>query len=147
MNSITEIVDKIIDLLSVELKKVSSGELANNIRYSVIEKDFGLDIEIYLADYWKYTEFGRKPGKQPPIENIKDWIRVKHIVPRGYNNRVPSQNQLAYVISRSIGKHGTKGKHVISKFLESEELNNLLFSIIDITTNKIYEEIEDEVFK
>ena len=54
--------------------------------------------------YARYTEEGTGPGGIPPLQAMKDWIRVKRIVPRDPNM---SQDQLAHVIRRSITRRGT----------------------------------------
>lgn len=66
--------------------------------------------EIYFEapTYWYYAENGRGPGKMPPINVIADWIRKRNITPyASKNGRVPTTNQLAFLIARKIGNEGT----------------------------------------
>ena len=64
---------------------------------------------ISLASYWKYVEYGRKPGKMPPVSKILEWVRVKPDLPRPRNNaKPPTDAQLAFLIARKIGRDGIK---------------------------------------
>lgn len=49
--------------------------------------------------YW--MQHGRGAGKQPPLDDIAQWCRDRHI---------PSE--AAYPIARKIGREGTRGKEV-----------------------------------
>lgn len=68
------------------------------------------------VDYFYYFENGRRPGKRPPFEPIYNWVKKYNIIPRPYTlpngkTTIPSQKSLAFLIQRSIGLKGTKGKH------------------------------------
>lgn len=81
--------------------KIATGDLMNNVEY-IIEKDSrSVSVSLQLEDYWKYVEEGRPPG-YPPIDAIREWIRVKPIVPDERNGRIPDEKQLAFLIARSI---------------------------------------------
>lgn len=82
--------------------KIATGDLMNNVEY-IIEKDSrSVSVSLQLEDYWKYVEDGRPAGKYPPIDKILDWIRVKPIVPDERSGRLPTENQLAFLIARAI---------------------------------------------
>lgn len=49
---------------------------------------------------------GRKPGKQPPLEAIIQWLKDKKTF-RIDDDRGPSLRSLAFLIARKIGKEGT----------------------------------------
>lgn len=98
--------------------KIATGDLMNNVEY-IIEKDSrSVSVSLQLEDYWKYVEEGRAPGKFPPVDKILDWIRVKPIVPDENNGRLPTENQLAFLIGRKIAEEGIKGTHYLQ---ESQE--------------------------
>lgn len=54
-----------------------------------------------------YADQGRRPGKPPPISAIEPWARAKGIDP--------------FVLARSIGRKGTKGKRFVAPSLERNE--------------------------
>lgn len=100
----------------LEADNNANGQLYQSLSYTVSNGNSGWVITISLADYWKYVEYGRKPGKWPPREAIENWIRVKRILPKPMTLKsgktvIPTIPQLSFLIARSIGQHGTKGKH------------------------------------
>lgn len=98
--------------------KIATGDLMNNVEY-IIEKDSrSVSVSLQLEDYWKWVEEGRSPGRFPPVDKILDWIRVKPIVPDENNGRLPTENQLAFLIGRKIAEEGIEGTHYLQ---ESQE--------------------------
>ena len=97
-----------------------------------------------FADYWKWAEYGRKPGKFPPIEKIKEWIKVKPILPRPTDGKLPTENQLAFLIARKIATKGTKGSGVYAKTVKEFDLTGKLYDCIAnnflefVTENKFF---------
>lgn len=72
-------------------------------------------VSIDLNDYWKYVENDTKPH-WPPREAIREWVRIKPLVPRpDSKGRLPSPEQLAFLVSRKIARHGTTGNHAFEK--------------------------------
>lgn len=132
--------------------KIASGDLYNSIRYIVEENDNAYEIDIELEDYWKYVNDGRKAGgKFPPINKIEEWIRKKPIIPyRGRSGKLPSIEQLTFLISRKIAKDGIAPSHFMDKAVEvsmkdfekdvqnalSADIGNELKSEIKILYNK-----------
>lgn len=107
----------------------ATGRLANTINFKLEIDNQAISLDLLLEDYWKYIEYGRKPGKQPPIRNIQNWIKVKRIL--------PTINP--YLIARKIGRYGTEGKYLLSNSLEY--INKYYYELIeeavtlDITNN------------
>lgn len=98
--------------------KIATGDLMNNVEY-IIEKDSrSVSVSLQLEDYWKFVEEGRSPGRFPPVDKILDWIRVKPIVPDERSGRLPTENQLAFLIGRKIAEEGIEGTHYLQ---ESQE--------------------------
>ena len=89
----------------------ASGNLGDTME-KIIEIDYyHFSVKISLADYWDYVENGRKPGKFPPPNRIKEWISVKPVSPRPLKNgKLPTTSQLAYLIGRKIAQEGTEPK-------------------------------------
>jgi len=51
------------------------------------------------------VEFGQPPGRMPRRANILAWMKVKKIA---QSTRLPRQKSIAFLIARSIKRHGTK---------------------------------------
>lgn len=51
--------------------------------------------------YGRYVEFGRNPGRMPPVSAIKLWVVRKGIATG------KEADSVAFLIARSIGRHGT----------------------------------------
>lgn len=90
--------------------KKASGNLIDSIReYAIVYEGDNITAEISLASYWKYVEYGRKPGRFPPIQNIYSWIDKKPVMPRPIKGlKAPSRKQLAYLVARKIAREGIK---------------------------------------
>lgn len=127
----------------------ASGELANSVKYIIDDKVKGrFEVKLELLEYWKYVEYGRKAGKMPPISAIKQWIEVKPIIPRpNKNGKLPTINQLAYLISRKIGLEGTKGRGVLSERIENanrvfwEDIEDAILKDLGVQLDTIFEEV------
>lgn len=117
--------------------KKATGNLISSVRGYVEYNGTVLSVMFDIADYWKYVEYGRKPGKFPPIDKIRQWIKVKPILPRpGKNGKLPTENQLAYLIARKIARKGIPATHSMSKTVNSFNLRS-----------QIMKELERQVIK
>jgi hypothetical protein len=66
------------------------------------------------------VEYGRKPGKQPPVEDIKLWVLRKQL--QWYRDGKPmSVDQMAWSLARHIGKEGTEAVEMYKKGLEQSK--------------------------
>ena len=101
-----------------------NGEL---MKFTWVTELNGNLFELYfnLPDYFDYAENGRRPGKFPPPDAILKWIQFKQLVPRTHNGRVPTTNQLVYLISKKIAEKGTQGKHLLQQTID-ETYNTLV---------------------
>jgi hypothetical protein len=121
----------------------ATGTLGNTLNY-IVETNEGLfELSLRIQDYWKYVEEGRGPGKYPPINDIKNWIRVKPVTPTIYNEKLPTIDQLAYLIARKIHLRGTRGKYLLQASLD--ELS--VFDLLDEAITKDLEIQVNNVFK
>lgn len=104
--------------LLIRDNKKASGDLINSIKALNIEfnttKYTG---SISLKNYWKYVEYGRKPGKFPPPKKILNWVKVKKILPKPIKGIKPTEKQLAFLISRKIARDGIKPGNQFSEAL------------------------------
>lgn len=74
-----------------------------------------------ILDYYKYVDQGTSPHF-PPIDAIKKWIEVKPVNPYPTSNgKLPTVNQLAYLIARKISRVGTKGTNFFTDARERTE--------------------------
>lgn len=95
----------------------SQGELYKTIEVnSVRAVGDNFIVQLDLAEYWKYIEYGRRKGaKMPPITAIENWIKRRDIIPRPIQLKsgktvIPSTKSLAFVIARSISINGIKAR-------------------------------------
>ena len=117
--------------------RIASGDLLNNIEYEVTRGDFTYTIYVKMKDYWYYVENGRKAGKWPPIDNILRWITVKPVLPRpNAKGKLPTPQQLAFLIARKIGEEGTEG---------TQDLRKATDTIWDTFEDRLYEAIDEDV--
>lgn len=117
--------------------RIASGDLLNNIEYEITRGDFTYTIYVKMKDYWYYVENGRRAGKWPPIDNILNWIRVKPVLPRpNAEGKLPTPQQLAFLISRKIGEEGTEG---------TQDLRKATDTIWDTFEDRLYEAIDEDV--
>jgi len=79
-------------------------------------------VDIYMLDYWKYVNYGRKEGKYVPIKPLEDWARSKGL---------PDPRSAAFAISKNIQKFGI----MPTKFYENA---------LDNIANLILERFEDD---
>lgn len=143
-------IKKITDDFVVELKNKltanktnASGTLSNSIRGIVKQNDKYIVISIQLEDYWKYIENGTKPH-WPPLLVIKRWISVKPVLPRPLpNGKLPTANQLAFLIARKISKVGTKAKPFLSNTIKDFDLVGKVYNeVLTLINKQLEEEIE-----
>ena len=105
-----EYADYFIELAQADLMKNDSfatGTLYDTMRSIVQIYDDHYEVDIELQDYWYYVEHGRNPGKFPPPNKIKDWIIAKPVMPYTMKNgKLPTTDQLTFLISRKIATEG-----------------------------------------
>lgn len=124
----------------------ATGTLANSIKDIVKFDGKYLSVSIQLEDYWKYLENGRKAGKFPPVDKVKEWIRIKPVIPYSKgNNKLPNENQLSFLIGRKISK-GTSPNPFLAPTIKDFGLVDKLYSAIQsMLTNEINEVINEEL--
>lgn len=126
--------------------KKATGTLINSISTQVKTSN-GLvyDVVINLADYWRYVEEGRKPGKFPPPDAILKWIKVKPVIPRPYNGKVPTQKQLAFLIGRKIATEGIEPGNQLKETVDA--LNAEYIPKFEAALKKDFDEYTIKVFE
>ena len=142
---IPEICNQIADIYRNKMDQAGydkNGELYN-FKWTTEWKDNLFEVYFELPPYFHFAENGRRPGKFPPPDVILKWVQFKRIVPRpGRDGKVPSTNQLVYLISRKIATKGTEGKHLFEKTLDDTNLDNLADKLVELITAEFEKEIE-----
>jgi hypothetical protein len=145
LTTIQDITNDFVVELKNKLKandSYASGDLVNSIRGVVKQNGKYVVISIQLEDYWKYIENGTKPH-WPPVDAIKKWISVKPILPRPLKSgKLPTDNQLAYLIGRKISKVGTKAKPFLKPTITDFDLINKVYNEVVNLLNKQLEDLE-----
>lgn len=117
--------------------RVATGELVKSVQYKLDFKDKEFIIYLELEDYYKYVENGTKPHF-PPVNAILNWIKAKPVLPTPINGKLPTPNQLAYLIGRKISIEGTEGSHDLEKSSKtiSEEYEELILEALEKDINE-----------
>lgn len=120
----------------------ASGKLYNSIQSQVTVNGMTYDVELVMEEYWKWIENGRPPTtsttpSNPPLrEKILEWIRVKPVLPKPIDGKLPTEEQLAFLITRKIHREGFEGK---------PDLSNALDSVVDVWEQKIEDAMDADV--
>lgn len=125
-----EVLDRYGRALASEysIKAPGATDKLRDVTFGVEHKGTVYEVYLNLQNYWKNVEYGRKPGKRPPTEAILEWIKAKPVIPREINGIKPTNEQLAFLISRSIGENGTVGQHPL-----------------ELANNKVYEQMAESI--
>ena len=125
MKALNDFGQKIVDNYRAELEACNyqDGQLYRTLSYSVKMNSSSWLISISLEEYWKYIEYGRRPGKMPPLDVIEKWINVRQILPRPLTLKsgksvVPTIPQLSFLIARKIGRDGIQPRPFFKQSFE-----------------------------
>ncbi len=89
--------------------RIATGELLNSVEVRVEYSGTAYEVKMDLADYWRFVEMDTAPH-WPPRAAILKWIQAKPILPRPMSNgKLPTPEQLAFLIQRKIAVFGTEG--------------------------------------
>lgn len=120
-----------------------NGEL---MKFTWVTEYNGNLFQLYfnLPDYWQYAEYGRRPGKFPPPNEILKWIQFKRIVPSSHSGKIPTTSQLVYLISRKIALKGTQGKHLLQQTVDAT-YDTLVDRLVEVIADNIENELEKDI--
>lgn len=142
--TIKEIADRMLELYRNKLidKNINASNTLSDSAEVIVEVNgTTLSVSFILEDYWKYVEYGRRPGKRPPIDAIEQWIKVKPIIPDPINGKIPSTKQLAFLISRKIGMEGTKAQRPLESAVYSDSMEMLIAQLKNEIVGQLKEEL------
>lgn len=149
LNTIKEITNLFAAALKDKLEENGSNathQLSNSIKDIVKFDGKYLTVSIQLEDYYKYVENGRKAGKFPPVDAIKKWITIKPVIPRGKNGKVPTENQLSYLIGRKIAREGTRGNPFLEPTIRDFKLVDKIYAAVNsMLTDEINKAVSEEL--
>lgn len=139
-----EIIKEEIDAILIDLKeayeksgKKASGEFSKGLE-AVYEPNKGtIRGYTYLA--------GRRAGKMPPVQAIKNWIKSKGIKAVKGNLKVSS---LAWAIAKSIARKGTRKESaflIYEKVITPQRINGIIDRISKLNVNRLISEINIEL--
>lgn len=149
LKPVKNIVKQFAEAVKATLKRngsYASGNLYNSIKGIVKTSETVIEISISMEDYWEYIEYGTPPH-YPPISVIRKWISIKPVLPRPMKNgKLPTPEQLPYVIQTIIGKYGTKPKPFLNNTYDDFNFEEKLYNvIIEEINKKINEEIQNDL--
>lgn len=127
--------------------KKATGQLINSISTEIKVGSDTFEVVLNVVDYFKYVEEGRKPGKFPPVDKILSWIRVKPVIPRPINGKLPTEQQLAFLIGRKIATEGIEAGHQLRDTVQAinaefiPKLEAALQEDFDAYAIKVYDKI------
>ena len=143
IKDIRDICTQICDIYRNKMDQAGYDKNRELYNFKEIVEYKGNLFELSVPDYFPFSEYGRRPGKFPPPDVILKWVQFKRIVPRpGRDGKVPSTNQLVYLISRKIATKGTEGKHLFEKTLDDPNLDNLADKLVELITAEFEKKIE-----
>lgn len=76
----------------------------------------------------------------PPRQAIADWINAKGIIPKGDGGKLPTVDQLSFLIARRIGRDGLPASNTLEKTLDGMEKH-----IEDKLTNALRADVEENI--
>ena len=134
LNDLGEEIIKVYQYKLQENEVNASHILSSTLDYLVDVNGNVFDVYVDLQPYWYYVEYGREKGKWANVDSIREWIKVKPVIPYKTGGKLPTLNQLTYLIGRSIKEKGIRGKH-------------LLFNSVDEVWDAYELEMEDAIEK
>ena len=118
--------------------RLATGELIRSVKYQLDFEERTFIVSLNLEDYWKWVEKGTS-AHFPPLDAIREWIKAKPILPTPMKNgKLPTPNQLAYLIGRKISEVGTEGSHDLEKSSKtiSEGYEELILEALEKDINE-----------
>lgn len=116
-----------------ELGMRASGKWAESLEVEIQSSPPKISAKITGLNYTEQLQFGRRPGRRPPIEAIKQWILDKPIT---FIEAEISLTSLAFAIATNIAKRGTRyyqqgGTDLVDSVISEQKTNSILNSIGD----------------
>lgn len=116
------------------LDKRASGKLINSLNYRLVTlvQNVNYQIEIYGASHFKFVDEGRNPGKQPPLNKIQQWCKLKSIPKRA-----------AYPIAQKIGRFGIPPTNALQEAIKQIDFTALEKTIDKVVLDQINKQLKE----
>lgn len=109
-----------------KINKVASGGTRDSIGYRVNVRLDKASVEVFADESIIFIDRGRKPGsKQPPPQNIIDWIKELNIQFTLSNGKPMPIKQQAFIIGRSIARDGIEPTNIIDQVFNKKSFKEL----------------------
>lgn len=119
-----------------ESNRNASHNLYNSIRSNVRVNGTTYDVTLSMESYWRFIEYGTKPH-MPPVSKILEWVQIKPVLPTPMaNGKLPTEEQLSWMIAKKIEREGTEGK---------PDLENALESLLDEWERRISDALDEDI--
>lgn len=121
--------------------KRASGGLLNSIRCEYDETQGAF--LLYMADYYKYVDEGRQPGKYVPIEPLQKWASLR----LGLNEK--EAKGMAYGMSINIQKFGIAPSYFYTNAVEAMDsiLSGPMLDMVGVGIEEILDNLLEKTFK
>jgi len=142
----------------------ASGELSESIDFNLFSTPTKIGYDIVMADYWGAVDEGRKPGKAPPPNALKEWLSYGNVqdkigykegsrksvgirVTKGKDGKskvVSELDTLAYLIGQKIAKKGTEGSDFFTDVVNGpliDRFNNQIIEAIGFDVDALIEDV------
>ena len=128
-SSLSLLKQAVVDRTPVDTDKLRGGITSETIS---VFPDLVGSVSSGPTPYAPVVEYGRKPGKFPPVDVIKKWVIRKLQVPE------EEVDSVAFLVGRHIATHGIEGKFMFKEGLEASEpyINQLFNSAVARATAK-----------
>jgi len=114
----------------------NTGELINSLRSELRDTGKGLELFLKSKGYFEIIEKGRKPGKQPPISDLKRWAQRKGL-----------PEKAVFPIAKNIGKFGIKPRPVLKQIINSNKFKEGYQLIGEAYAKDVRKEIKNIINK
>ena len=97
--------------------------LSASIKYLIVDSSDGINLNVYLNDYWEAVDSGRKAAGVSQDARIDKWIKSRNLIP-GFQNK-----NLADRLEKQAKNTSTRKKKVLKKMKFSEAVKAMDFLV------------------
>lgn len=129
------------------LKMPATGNWMKTLAVNIVTTTGQMMGEIVGSHYTRQLDFGRKPGKMPPVKAIERWIEAKGI--RALKAKMTNR-QLAFAIAVKIKKEGTRyykqgGTTLVRGVVTMKRIEDILSKVTLSLQDELFEMFSDKL--